>query len=59
MRNKPARMEKLLTYLNPNRDRMWYADRLRHGQTIGSGIIEGGCKNTIGATETQQRKMED
>lgn len=48
----PARqkaIEKLLTYLRPNRDRMWYADRLRQGQTIGSGQIEGGCKNTIGA----------
>jgi hypothetical protein len=42
-------MQKLLTYLGPNRDRMWYADRLRTGATIGSGQIEGGCKNTIGA----------
>jgi hypothetical protein len=42
-------IDKLLTYLRPNRDRMWYADRLRAGQTIGSGQIEGGCKNTIGA----------
>jgi hypothetical protein len=42
-------LAKLLTYLLPNRDRMWYADRLRAGQTIGSGLIEGGCKNTIGA----------
>jgi hypothetical protein len=42
-------IEKLLTYLRPNRDRMWYADRLKLGQTIGSGQIEGGCKNTIGA----------
>lgn len=42
-------LETLLTYLRPNRDRMWYADRLRAGQTIGSGLIEGGCKNTIGA----------
>ena len=42
-------LAKLLTYLLPNRDRMWYADRLHAGQTIGSGLIEGGCKNTIGA----------
>ena len=40
---------KLLNYLRPNRDRMWYGDRLKAGQTIGSGLIEGGCKNTIGA----------
>ncbi len=46
---KQKAIEKLLTYLRPNRDRMWCADRLRHGQTIGSGQIEGGCKNTIGA----------
>lgn len=42
-------LNKLLTYLRPNRDRMWYADRLKEGGTIGSGLIEGGCKNTIGA----------
>lgn len=42
-------MEELLTYLRPNRDRMWYRDRLAGGATIGSGMIEGGCKNTIGA----------
>jgi hypothetical protein len=46
---KQKAIEKLLTYLRPNRDRMWYADRLKAGQTIGSGQIEGGCKNTIGA----------
>lgn len=39
----------LLTYLYPNRDRMWYRDRLAAGEPIGSGMIEGGCKNTIGA----------
>jgi hypothetical protein len=47
---KPRRaIDRLLTYLKPNCDRMWYADRLRAGETIGSGQIEGGCKNTIGA----------
>jgi hypothetical protein len=46
---KQKAFEKLLTYLRPNRDRMWYAQRLHGGQTIGSGQIEGGCKNTIGA----------
>lgn len=39
----------LLTYLRPNYDRMWYCDRLAAGEPIGSGMIEGGCKNTIGA----------
>lgn len=46
---KQKAIEKLLTYLKPNRDRMWYADRLHAGHTIGSGQIEGGCKNTIAA----------
>lgn len=35
-------------YLESNRDRMWYADRLKRGQTIGSGAIEGACKK-VGA----------
>ncbi|HEY1684432.1 MAG TPA: hypothetical protein VGG19_06700, partial [Tepidisphaeraceae bacterium] len=39
----------LLNYLRPNRDRMWYRDRLAQGEPIGSGMIEGGCKNIIGA----------
>ena len=39
----------LLNYLRDNRDRMWYRDRLRAGLPIGSGLIEGACKNTIGA----------
>ena len=42
-------LDDLLTYLRPNRDRMWYRDRLIAGETIGSGMIEGGCKNTIAA----------
>jgi hypothetical protein len=42
-------LEALLAYLRPNQDRMWYRDRLAAGQPIGSGMIEGGCKNTIGA----------
>jgi len=28
---------------------MWYKDRLAAGLPIGSGLIEGGCKNIIGA----------
>ena len=42
-------MGDLLTFLRPNRDRMWYRDRLAEGLPIGSGMIEGGCKNTIAA----------
>jgi hypothetical protein len=42
-------LDGLLTYLRPNRDRMWYRDRLAAGEPIGSGMIEGGCKNVVGA----------
>ena len=42
-------LDSLLKFLRPNRDRMWYRDRLKAGHPIGSGMIEGGCKNTIGA----------
>jgi hypothetical protein len=41
-------MTDLRGYLDANRDRMWYADRLREGKPIGSGAIEGACKK-IGA----------
>ena len=42
-------LEKLRSYLNDNRDSLWYATRLAKGLPIGSGLIEGACKNTIGA----------
>lgn len=38
---------KLLNYLSENRDSLWYGERLRHGLPIGSGLIEGGGKNTL------------
>lgn len=38
----------LRVYLDGNRDRMWYAERLKEGRPIGSGAIEGACKK-IGA----------
>jgi hypothetical protein len=34
----------LRVYLDGNRDRMWYAARLKEGKAIGSGAIEGACK---------------
>lgn len=34
----------LRVYLDGNRDRMWYAQRLKEGKPIGSGAIEGACK---------------
>lgn len=38
---------KLLNYLNDNRDSLWYGERLAQGLPIGSGLIEGGGKNTL------------
>jgi hypothetical protein len=37
-------LEALRGYLEANRDRMWYADRLKAELPIGSGAIEGACK---------------
>jgi hypothetical protein len=40
--------EKLLGYLQDNRDSLWYGRRLKEGLPIGSGLIEGGGKSTLG-----------
>lgn len=42
-------LERLQGYAAENRDRMWYRQRLEAGLAIGSGLIEGGCKNVLGA----------
>lgn len=41
-------IEAVMGYLKPNIDGLWYADRLRRGLPIGSGMVEGACKNVIG-----------
>ncbi len=50
-RQRPA-VQKALTgligYIRDNQTRMNYADRLRRGLPIGSGQIEGACKNLVG-----------
>jgi hypothetical protein len=46
--NARAALEALLTYLRPNQEAMRYAQRLRAGQPIGSGQVEGACKTVIG-----------
>jgi len=38
---------RLLNYLNDNIDSLWYGRRLAEGLPIGSGLIEGGGKNTL------------
>lgn len=37
----------LLHYLQENRDSFWYQRRLQEGLPMGSGLIEGGCKNIL------------
>jgi hypothetical protein len=38
----------MLNYLSGHPERLPYAERLRRGQAIGSGLIEGAAKNLIG-----------
>jgi hypothetical protein len=40
--------EGLRTYFAPHRDHTGYAARLAAGQAIGSGLVEGACKQVIG-----------
>lgn len=41
-------LDGLIHYLSENRDSLWYKTRLAEGLPIGSGLIEGTCKNVIG-----------
>jgi hypothetical protein len=43
-----AALDKLRNYLSPHADHLHYAERLKEGRSIGSGQIEGACKNLIG-----------
>ena len=43
-----AAVEGLLDYLAGHQHHLHYAERLRSGQSIGSGQVEGACKNLIG-----------
>jgi len=38
----------LREYLNKHKERLRYAQRLAAGRSIGSGLIEGACKNLVG-----------
>jgi hypothetical protein len=40
-------IQSLEKYLQPNRDCMWYRQRLAQGRPIGMGLIEGGCKTIV------------
>lgn len=41
-------VDALLNYLSPHQHHLHYAQRLAEGRSIGSGQIEGACKNLIG-----------
>jgi hypothetical protein len=43
----PQAWPRLLSYLKDNHDSLWYGQRLHQGLPIGSGLIEGGGKNTL------------
>ena len=43
-----AALDKLRNYLSPHADHLHYAERLKEGRSIGSGQVEGACKNLIG-----------
>ena len=45
---KQQPLDELLNYLNPHADHMAYAKRLSLGRSIGSGQVEGACKNLVG-----------
>jgi hypothetical protein len=41
-------IQRLRGYLENHRERLCYRERLAEGRAIGSGQIEGACKNMIG-----------
>ncbi len=41
-------LDGLIGYLSANRDSLWYRTRLAEGLPIGSGLVEGTCKNLVG-----------
>lgn len=43
-----AALDGLIGYLSANKDSLWYKTRLAAGLPIGSGLVEGTCKNMIG-----------
>ena len=46
--SQQAAVEDLRGYLGNHQHHLHYAERLAAGQSIGSGQVEGGCKNLIG-----------
>ena len=47
-KRKRTKLDELLNYFSSHVDHLDYASRLRAGRSIGSGLVEGACKNLIG-----------
>ena len=47
-KSKREAIESLRNYLRKHEGRLHYAERLAAGRAIGSGLIEGACKNLVG-----------
>jgi hypothetical protein len=41
-------VHKTVGYFETNQDRMRYAEWIKHGLFVGSGVIEAGCKTIVG-----------
>jgi hypothetical protein len=48
LNDDPAAASDLIAYLEPHRGHTGYRGRLSEGRSIGSGMVEGGCKTAIG-----------
>ncbi len=46
--SKRSALQSLQAYLQPHADHLNYSQRLAEGRSIGSGQVEGACKNLIG-----------
>jgi hypothetical protein len=48
LKSESRNVAELTAYLEPHRDHTAYCRRLREVRSIGSGMVEGGCKTAIG-----------
>ena len=48
LKDGPDAVAGLIAYLEPHVDHTDYPGRLREGRSIGSGMVEGGCKTIVG-----------
>ena len=46
-KNQLLKLEEHLGYFENNRDRMKYDEYLEQGYPIGSGVVEGACRNLV------------